>query len=569
MDDDIGMKTGDMNTQKEPDQSVRVIRGRKNAVAEAYSRSSSSKDAIYCLTGEEIAKSYRPFLPLAFSKIQNGGSVRILADITKQSSVIEAITQLLIAGVQIRHFPYARAKRCVVFDNTIAYFSIADAPILEPSEREVPDGEDIWMVSTDADIIEITKKRFEKDWVGATDAQLWISKLKEDRVEEETLVVRDNQKAMELYKSIAETTKKEALWILPSARSVLRVKRAGIFDILVSAATKGASVRVLFPRNSDNSKLISNFENLTPTLEIRESEPGPTTLLIVDRRLMFTSEMRDDDTDDILQAINNSVYSSSISTIQSHLALFEALWQQKEINEKLIAADEIKQDFINIAAHELRTPIVPILLAIESLQEDIESGDKKELMDKAKIIARNARRMRTLLHNILDATRVENKSFTLNWMKYDVAKFIQTVISDERFKLSFDSPVSIEFQNKLPAEFKSYFDKDRLGQVLSNLIDNAIKFTSAGKVTVTATLNEGEHELISITVKDSGTGIDPAVMDKLFTKFTTKSTNKSGTGLGLYISKAIVEAHGGTITAKNDKDGGASFIVSIPCRINK
>lgn len=387
--------------------------------------------------------------------------------------------------------------------------------------------------------------------------------MSEESVNEQTLLIRDGQKALELYKSIAATTEKEALWILPSARALIRVRDAGILDILVSVATRGASVRMLCPVDSGNSRLVKDFENLTPTLEVRASEPGPTTLLIVDKRLMFTSELRNDSTDSTKDAICNSMYSSSIPTIQSHLTLFDLLWRQKEIIAELTSAAEIKKDFINVAAHELRTPILPILLSAESLQEGVETEDRKELAEKIAIIVRNAKRLRSLVNNILDAARIENKSFILRKEDNDVARFIQTIVADGSFKLSFDSPVSMEFHNELPIGFRFSFDKERIGQVLTNLIDNAIKFTKSGKVTITAAIVEGERK-ISISVRDSGLGIDPMIMDRLFTKFATKSTFQSGTGLGLFISKTIVEQHGGSISAMNNKDGGATFTVLLP-----
>jgi signal transduction histidine kinase len=377
-------------------------------------------------------------------------------------------------------------------------------------------------------------------------------------------VIEDGEKALEIYKAIAATAETEALWILPSARALIRVRDAGILDILVTAATKGASVRIFCPVEPKNSKLVESYANLTPTLEIRTSEPGPTTLLIVDKRLMFTSELRNDDAHETKDAIRNSIYCSSRPTIQSHLTLFDLLWRQKEIVRELTSAAEIKKDFINVAAHELRTPILPILLSAEALQEGIGTEDRNELAEKVTIIVRNARRLRTLVNNILDAARIENKSFILKLEDNDVAQFIQSIVADESFKLSFDSPISLEFQNKLPFGFRSSFDKDRLGQVLTNLIDNAIKFTKSGKVTITATIEDGEKSMISISVKDSGVGIDPMIMDKLFTKFATKSTFKSGTGLGLYISKTIVEQHGGNLFGKNNEEGGATFTILIP-----
>lgn len=564
------VRNGVQHTDRDKDSEplIRILKGRKNAIAEAYLKSSQSKNAIYCITGKELSESYKPFLQLANSKIQNGGSVRILTDISHDSDVYGAVSELLTIGVQIRHSSSPYARRCVIYD-AIAFFSVSNTPRLTPSNVERLDPDDLWIASTDIDVVEIAKKQFESQWAGGVDALERMSNLKSGEIEENTLIVKDNQKAMELYKFIAATTSQEAMWILPSAKSVLRVKAAGILDILVSAAMKGASVRILCPQDDSNSNLIKDLVNLTPTLEIKNFESRTTTLLIVNRRLLFTSELRNNDTDDIHEALSMSVYSNSKPTVQSHITLFEALWRQEEAYEQLAAAYRIKEDFISIAAHELRTPILPIFLAAESLQKAFEKHGSNEQSEGVKIIVRNVNRLKNLINNVLDATRVENKSFILNRKRVEMSQFIRTIIADETIKLSRDSEVRIEFQDSLPAGFQSSFDKERLGQVIHNLIDNAIKFTSAGSVTITAGLaEEDDHDVVTIAVKDAGKGIDPEIFDKLFTRFTTKSINKAGTGLGLYVSRAIVEAHDGTITAKNSEEGGATFTIRLPHRLD-
>jgi signal transduction histidine kinase len=245
-------------------------------------------------------------------------------------------------------------------------------------------------------------------------------------------------------------------------------------------------------------------------------------------------------------------------------------------------ADKVQKEFINIAAHELRTPIVPILNLSEllySIVKDQQQGEKqeeqrKEMLEMLEIILRNATKLHQLTEDILDVTRIESstlklrkESFNLNDVMVDAVEDCRKQIANGSVKLTYklaNSTTLVEV------------DKRRLTQVISNLLSNAIKFTKEGIVTVSTTIRTKEDEIdeaaegveVVIAVKDTGTGIDPELMPRLFTKFATKSYQ--GTGLGLYISKSIVEAHGGKMWAENNnssnnrKQQGATFYFTLP-----
>ena len=236
--------------------------------------------------------------------------------------------------------------------------------------------------------------------------------------------------------------------------------------------------------------------------------------------------------------------------------------QLREANEQLTVHDKLQREFINIAAHELRTPVQPILGMSEILES--EFGDRRE---DIKIIARNARRLERLTRDILDISKIESGSLTLNLQPLDLDDAISTIIIDYRNTLDHvtgmqeteKAKVKIRYDpNKLIVEAA---DKERIQQVMSNLIGNAIKFTKEGdEVIVRADIADG---FVKVIVKDTGSGIDPEIMPRLFQKFATKS--ERGTGLGLYISKSIVEAHGGKMWGENNSDGkGATFGFTIP-----
>ena len=215
-------------------------------------------------------------------------------------------------------------------------------------------------------------------------------------------------------------------------------------------------------------------------------------------------------------------------------------------------------EFINIASHEMRTPVQSILTHAEFLYNRPEKYTK----EYAQIIFRNAMRLQTLCNNLLDVNRIERQTLKLKKEKFDLTELVSYIIQD--FKSSIENSLydakNIKLSFESAGEIIVEADKDRISQVITNLIDNAFKFTEVGSIKITL---EKKDETAVITVKDTGSGIDPHVLSDLFSKFMTISVK--GTGLGLFVSKNIIEAHGGNIWAKNNSDGkGASFIFDIP-----
>lgn len=231
--------------------------------------------------------------------------------------------------------------------------------------------------------------------------------------------------------------------------------------------------------------------------------------------------------------------------------------QLQSANEKLAAHDKMQQEFINIAAHELRTPVQPILGMSELLESEL--GDKRE---DIRMIARNARRLERLAQDILDVTRIESQSLKLVKERFDIGELIATIIQDYQRRIVNGDSTELEFHGGGNASLVVEGDRERISQVVTNLIDNALKFAKGGKVTVTAR-KEDAGKMVSVSVNDTGTGIDSDMLARLFTKFSSKG--ERGTGLGLFISKNIVEAHGGKIWGTNNGDGrGATFTFTLP-----
>ena len=260
------------------------------------------------------------------------------------------------------------------------------------------------------------------------------------------------------------------------------------------------------------------------------------------------------------ESFNSMVYSIK-SYIEKQKQLTEEL---KIVNEELNQKDRLKDEFINIAAHEMRTPVQPILGLSELLRSRRnESGDmaidKQEEDELLDMIISNAKRLLQLEKNILDVTRIENKLLKLDLVKCNLPEIIFDAMRDTQNHIE-KNKVQLQFNPNQESNVLVNVDRAKLTQVVSNLLSNAIKFTQEGIIEIN--VQKYDNQAI-VTIKDSGSGIDQKIMSKLFSKFATNSS--SGTGLGLFISKSIIEVHGGKIWAENNPTGrGATFYFSLP-----
>src|SRR5205807_573265 len=242
--------------------------------------------------------------------------------------------------------------------------------------------------------------------------------------------------------------------------------------------------------------------------------------------------------------------------------IFENLWKQTELyedikkaHEQLKIHDKMQHEFINIAAHELRTPIQPILALTEVLQSQIKDVKQQEMLE---VTIRNAKRLQTLTNDILDVTKIEGRSLELNKEDFNLKDVVLNAMNDITLGRDFLNNENIRLSYDPQRDILIQADKGRISQVISNLLSNAIKFTTEGTILVSvekdkSNNNSNNNQAIIVSVKDSGQGIDSSILPRLFTKFASKSYK--GTGLGLFISKGIIEAHGGKIWGENNPDG--------------
>ena len=235
----------------------------------------------------------------------------------------------------------------------------------------------------------------------------------------------------------------------------------------------------------------------------------------------------------------------------------------EKANEELKSLDQLKDEFINIAAHELRTPIQPILGLTQIIRSKVEDTEQRELLDS---VIRNAKRLHHLADNLLDISRLESQSLKLNKEQFNLNDLISNVVQDYRNRIEKDdNNITLLYESKKDINFFVEADRYRITQVISNLLSNAIKFIKeggeGGTVSITLEKKEDNPQKVLVSVKDSGPGIHSDIIPRLFSKFATKS--EIGIGLGLFISRSIIEAHGGKIWGENDTNGKGANSVSL------
>ena len=257
--------------------------------------------------------------------------------------------------------------------------------------------------------------------------------------------------------------------------------------------------------------------------------------------------------------LDNAIKSRTSQLKEINNSLGETNRRLAVANKQLKIHDRMQKEFINVAAHELRTPIMPILGEAQYIERQFMATKQLVAVDNEQVqsIMRNARRLVRLASDILDVTRIESKSLRINKRSFDLDIVIRSVLEDTKNALRADE----ERSNQVLLQYDSigsilvFADKGRIYQVIYNLLANSVKFTHEGYIRVVVERNS--HEII-VSVVDSGKGIDSDFMTRLFTKFSTKS--ETGTGLGLFICKSIIEAHGGKIWANNNSGGrGSTF----------
>jgi two-component system, OmpR family, sensor histidine kinase VicK len=509
------------------------------------------------------------------------------------------------------------------------------------------------------EIVEQQQFVFDTLWNKAIPFQVRVKEIEEGIKPESIEIIVDPREALKAEQRLLNSAKQEVQMIFSTVNTfLLQERQLGITQMLSNLSKQGVRVRVLTPMDNDVKELVSNLKNqqenegyhhqqqeqplyqknnananntnnytnsntdvgsIIDIQDIASSSSINAKIIVVDKQDSLAMEIKDSLSDSLDDAIGLSTLSNSKSTMASYSAIFENLSKQNQLYKQLKDAyqkventNAMQQEFINVAAHELRTPIQSILGYTELLLED-ETNDRKKYSLFA--ILHNSERLQKLASDILDIARIESNTFPLNKKPLKLNSTISNIVKDYvkrqkqrkarditelasninggnnnknkngkaiETKLVFESKIKVKEGEEDIVVVEA--DEERLTQVIDNILDNAFKFTdSSGRITVTLEkkqeaqtqeqlgeyAQEGEQgqgqeqQHAIITIKDKGMGIDPEILPRLFTKFATKSYK--GTGLGLYISKNIVEAHGGKLYAINNPDGkGATFTITLP-----
>jgi two-component system, OmpR family, sensor histidine kinase VicK len=438
---------------------------------------------------------------------------------------------------------------------------------------------------------------FNTIWQKAIPAEQKIEEIEKEIKIEKIETITDPSEIETAYIRLLGTATNELLLIFPTFNSMQRQLHIGVFQILKENISqhRDLKIRILSPfipsQISSSSKELSkekiyqefelnNISTYKNNVSIRNIEPSistKSTILVTDRKESLVIEVKDDLKETFSDSVGFGTYSNSTATVLSYFSIFESFWSYSDIVEKLKRSEELQKQFISIASHELRNPIQPIIGLTEILRNKAQDKEQQELQE---IVINNAKKLKQITEDVLDVTRIESQSLRLQKENFDLNEMVQSIISgfiinikerkQQQQQKQFKGSLNIESVSR--EDIFIFADKSRINQVISNLLNNAIKFTNGeeeegnrgSRITISI---EKKNNLVVVSIKEDGKGIDHEIFPRLFEKFVTKS-KIGGTGLGLFISKSIVEAHGGKIWTENNYDGKeATFGFSLPLKM--
>ena len=550
---------------------------------------------------------------------KRGGRIRAFTEITREN--LQHCKELMKLVDELRHLDGVRGGIAISETEYMATTVLQEsAPLTEV------------IYSSIKEVVEQGQYIFDTLWSTAAPAEQKIKELEEGVERPVIQVITDTHTSISRAFDLISSAKHEILIMFASAKTFLLAADAYTLNHYQKALQRGINLTILVPVYEDSKEGINwasnegyvhddddedpvDKHNNNRSVKVNEqvnkirkkipnanlivtdkSSNTKITIMVIDNSKSMIWELKDDTLKDPYQAGGIATYSnipsvassyaSIIQIIRKQTGLYEQLKDSKKrlemLNQRLESHNIIQQEFINIAAHELRTPIQPILGLSEialARNEKMLDRDDPQLKETLEVITRNAKRLHRLTDDILDVTRIDSKILKLNKESVDIDEVIDNVIDDFRNKIDRTS----EDQVRIVKMIKSHSnkpkhdagssrvtnlicDKNRTIQIISNLISNAIKFSyNNGIITISKEVNVDNKSII-ISVIDRGSGIDPDIFPRLFSKFSTRSNH--GTGLGLYICKNLVEAQGGRIWAQDNKDGpGATFSFSLPIAI--
>ncbi|MDQ3807858.1 MAG: HAMP domain-containing histidine kinase [Thermoproteota archaeon] len=509
------------------------------------------------------------------TKSQNGEHKGVTWIGTINREDVGLVQKYFALGMEIKHIKYIPLN----FSVTDKEFNFAVSNMAAATDAINP----TVLISNELPYIKQFNSLFEELWSQGIDAADRILQIEKGIEPDFFEVINEKTKAADLLLSLSTLAKEEVLFLLPNDKALIRMKKLGVLDALQNASLHGVNVRLICPVTEDNSEIIESLRVHSQIKFVKGNE-SQSGIMIVDSSRFISAELVNPTSESFSEAIGIALYSNSKRSAMMLRSFFNSLWNQAEIYRRLELQEKMEKEFVNMAAHELRTPVQPLLgitdILMSQFEEDqqqeqeevagggqgIKKNKKKEIVvtrEEIEMIARNAKRLERLTSDILDVSRIESNALKLNLELIDLNEKIRIIVNDELNTIPHGKELKITFDQRESVPLFVRADKSRLFEVLSNLIGNAIKFTdSGGTITVSAEKTATKNEAM-ISIKDTGKGIDKEILPRLFTKFASKSDN--GTGLGLFLSKGIIQAHGGKIWAENNNEGkGATVRFTLP-----
>ena len=502
------------------------------------------------------------------------GSVKWVTSINDTKD-IELVSLFLTEGLEVRHISHIPSINFVISDK---YFA--------STTEKVSAGEDLisnFLVSNDPVYIEHFSTIFDNTWKHSIDAGDRIKELQQSEYFK-AKIVADPIESLDLLNQMYSFAKKEILILLPSINSLIQLKNSKDLEKFNLLGSKGIIVKILIVIPGNKASQLKDIGLRYPNIEFRVLQfnfPILNRITIIDTIKTIIIRIKDDTKPNLSTAIGIATFIEGEHTALAYKSIFDTLWKQtvsfeklKKLNEKIKSQEKMQKEFIDILAHEIRNPIQPIIGLTSYVKNKLNDKQQIELLDS--VIA-SGQKLNMLTQNILDVSRMEDNLFSIKKKNFNLNESISNTVNVFENLLKNNNN-NIEFE--VIEDDNNYFingDKTRIEQVISNLIHNSIKsITRAenknqeGRISIIIKKKNKKEshtklaklsDKVEITIDDNGQGIHPNVMPRVFTKFT-KSLD--GNGLGLYISRKIIESHGGKISAKNKKRIGARLTFSLP-----
>jgi len=544
---------------------IKIIHNIEDIISKSRDILLDSRDFILCTRPSGLRLAYNNYFEICqqicrAKKMGAHNGIKIVTSIT-DSNDIEIVNKFLVLGISIRH----------VKNLPPISFAASEKEMIATIQK-TEGGQLIQnlLTTNETAYIEHFSSIFNELWTNGIDSRNRINDIETGTDNEGIEIIQNPETFERILHGLIISSKEEIVGIFSTPNAFRRSKFAGSLKLIRERLeTTNLNVRILVPEDELIYQTINELEDqgISNRIKIRLIEPSMQTkvsIVVIDKKYSLAVELKDDSKNTISEAIGLVTYSNSKSTVLSYYSIIESLWKQAELYKQLQLHERMHKEFINTAAHELRTPIQPILGAVDILRNNASSIREKELIE---IVSRNARRLKKLAEDILDVTKIEGYTLNLNKEIFRIRDIILDNIHN--YEANFEKS-KMEFKFNEVDEVQIFADKSGVSRVISNLINNSMKFlpSTGGFISITVkqtktAMDNKIGNMVQVSITDNGSGIDNEILPKLFTKFVTKSFH--GIGLGLFISKSIVEAHGGKIWAENNRVGqGATLSFVLP-----